>query len=169
MKTWVFPPKTVSKTRKHHFLVLSMRSRAWSRRVPYVVEQGTVRKGARFNSLMMRICLLSNIWRRSKKKKKKRLLSGIILVQWVVFLNEDFFIGLFKELEIRNPKLPSKMLGGIIVWRAVFRFFLRIFFVRATIVRTSLQIIYTELQMSFGGTIYLLLLGNTFLEIVLGF
>ena len=35
--------------------------------------------------------------------------------------------------------------------------------------RTSLQIMDTELQMSFGGTLYPLLFGKTFFEIVLAY
>lgn len=157
-----FSTKNSFENKKHHFLVLSMRSRAWYRTWSSMVPCA----GAHGSIAWWWECAFYPIF---DEEAKKWFLSGIILVQWVLFLNEDFFIGLFKELEIRNPELPSKMLGGIIVCRAVFLFFLCIFFVRATIVRTSLQIMDTKVQMSFGGTIYLLLLGNTFLEIVLGF
>jgi len=80
-----------------------------------------------------------------------------------------FFIGSFEEFDIRNPELPSKMLGSIIVCKVVFRFFLRLFTVRKTTMRTSLQIMDMDLQMSFGRTLYLLLSVKTFSETTLGF
>lgn len=56
------------------------------------------------------------------------------------------------------------MLGGTIVCSVVFRFFLRLYSTRAADVQTSLQVMDTDLQMFFCGTLYPLLLRKTFLE-----